>query len=398
MGYGGEIWPVKVVYLACTSRVLRMRPGSMPVHLLLLGSPSSGKSYTLRVVLRLLPDDAYQVIESGSPHALIYGAGDLRHRIVVFGEADSLPASEDNPAASAIRALLQDHALRYDVTIRDAKTGAFRVQHIEREGPTVLVTTAVRRLGEQLDSRLFTIEMPDDNEQIAAALHAQARLELQEPTHPNPALIAFQTELQNRAPWDVSVPFATVLTAEMTRGTAPSRLLRDYARLMSLVKVSAVLRFMTQPADSVGRLTATVDDYETVWRLVNKMYEVTVSGASDRVRDVIEAVKSLQAGGKGEPVTATRVASQLGISVATASRHILVALKQRWLTNSSPNRQAFDLRVGEAVPPASGLPHPDRLRQLVADPNALDSHRLSASVIKQFAALIREPNGERPRA
>jgi hypothetical protein len=370
----------------------------MPVHLLLLGSPSSGKTYTLRVVLRLLPDEAYEVIEAGSPHALIYGAGDLRHRVVVFGEADSLPASEDNPAASAIRALLQDHALRYHVTVRDAKTGSFRVQHIDREGPTVLVTTAVRRLGEQLDSRLFTIEMPDDNEQIAAALNAQARLELQHPAHPDPALIAFQTELQTRAPWDVAVPFATVLTTEMAKGIAASRLLRDYARLMSLVKVSAVLSFTTRQADSAGRLIATVDDYETVWRLVNKMYAVTVSGASDRVRDVIEAVKSLQAREKGEPVTATRVANLLGISVATASRHILVALKQRWLTNGSPNRQAFDLRVGEALPPASGLPHPERLRELIDDPNAPGPHRLRASLVKQIATLIRESNGDEPVA
>ena len=46
-GYGGDIRPVKIVYLAATSRVLAMRAGAMPVHLLLLGSASSGKTYTV---------------------------------------------------------------------------------------------------------------------------------------------------------------------------------------------------------------------------------------------------------------------------------------------------------------------------------------------------------------
>ena len=42
MGYGGDLAPALVVYLALTGRVLAMRLGAMPVHLLLLGPPSAG--------------------------------------------------------------------------------------------------------------------------------------------------------------------------------------------------------------------------------------------------------------------------------------------------------------------------------------------------------------------
>ena len=101
---------------------------------------------------------------------LIYDDADLRHRVVVFGEADSLPAGEDNPAASAIRNLLQEHQLKYKVTVRAPKTGDYQVRELVRPGPTVLFTTAVRRLGPQMDTRVFTLDVPDGLDQVQQAL------------------------------------------------------------------------------------------------------------------------------------------------------------------------------------------------------------------------------------
>jgi hypothetical protein len=109
LGYGGDLKPPLIAYLAATSRLLWMRSGTMPVHLLLVGQPGAGKSYTLGVVIKLLPSEAVHRIEAGSPRVLIYDAVPIRHKVLIFSEADSLPAGEDNPAASAIRSLLQDH-------------------------------------------------------------------------------------------------------------------------------------------------------------------------------------------------------------------------------------------------------------------------------------------------
>jgi len=109
LGYGGDIKPAVITYLAVTSRLLEMRPGAMPVHLLLTGPSSGGKSYTLDIIKELLPTESYHIIDAGSPRVLIYDNAPLEHRALVFGEADSLPAGEDNPAASAVRNLLQDH-------------------------------------------------------------------------------------------------------------------------------------------------------------------------------------------------------------------------------------------------------------------------------------------------
>ena len=63
-GYGGDLRPALLTYLAATSRLLAMRDGAMPVHLLLLGPAGAGKSYTLRVVLDHLPPEAVHVIDA----------------------------------------------------------------------------------------------------------------------------------------------------------------------------------------------------------------------------------------------------------------------------------------------------------------------------------------------
>ncbi len=44
LGYGGDLKAPKIVYLAATSRLLAIRPGAMPVHLLLHGPSSAGRA------------------------------------------------------------------------------------------------------------------------------------------------------------------------------------------------------------------------------------------------------------------------------------------------------------------------------------------------------------------
>ncbi len=177
-GYGGDTRAPMLAYLAATSRLLRPRRRSMPAHALLKGPSSSGKNAALDAALRLLPEEAFHVIDAGSPRVLIYDDADLAHRVVVFSEADSLPAGEDNPAASAVRNLLQDGHLHYRVVERDEATGKLRVRTITKPGPSVLLTTSTGSLGAQLMTRLFTIEVPDEPEQVRAALAAQAAMEL----------------------------------------------------------------------------------------------------------------------------------------------------------------------------------------------------------------------------
>jgi hypothetical protein len=257
-----------------------------------------------------------------------------------------------------VRNLLQDHSLHYQVVVRNALTGDFLVRDVVKPGPTVLVTTAIRRLGEQFMTRLFTLEVAGDPKQVGTALRTQAALELVGPDRPDPALIALQSYLQARAPWDVVVPFAGVL-AEAINVAATPRILRDFARLLSLVKAVAVLRHRHRSTDIKGRLVADLADYATVYKLVGRVYTASVGGVSEGIRAAVEAVVGLNVNkGSGEKVTLSAVAKELSLSKPSASRRIKAAVRAGWLINLDVRKNAYDLVAGEPLPERAGLPDP----------------------------------------
>ncbi len=233
-----------------------------------------------------------------------------------------------------------------------------------KAGPSVLITTATRRLGEQLDSRLFSLDLPDDQEQVRAALAEQARLEAQGAANPDEAeaLVAYQAYLQQRAPWDVAVPFAGKLAEAIGRSPVAPRILRDFARLLSLIKSVALLRHRQRQRDADGRIMAMVDDYRAVYKLVADMYEASATGAGTVIRETVDAVRVLTA--DGGTTTVTAVAEHLHISKMSASRRVKTALRAGWLRNTETRKGVpAALQLGEPLPPTASLPLPEDLSE-----------------------------------
>jgi hypothetical protein len=330
----------------------------MPCHALLLAPPSVGKTATLGTVQRLLPPEAMVVIEAGSPHVLIYGADDLRHKALFIGEADSLPAGEDNPAASAVRNLLTDGYLHYQVVVPDRATGTFVARRIEKPGPTALITTATRPLGEQLMSRLFAIELPADQAQLRAVLAAQARLEDDDVPPPDAGLLAFQAYLQGLAPIAVLVPFARQLAAALGSVPIEARVTRDFTKLLSLTKAVALCRIGQREQDERGRVLATLEDYETVRDLAGEMYATSTDDVGRSIRETVRAVAELRDLLRpGMPVTVDYVARQLGVHKSTASRRVAEAVREGWLINHEPRPgHPANLELGNRLQDTMGLP------------------------------------------
>lgn len=370
IGFGGRTKHVLTLYLAATSRVLAMERGNMPVHTGVRGTTSAGKTYTLETTLDHLPESAFQKVDAGSPRILIYDKTDLRHKVIVFSEADSIPGirqrgddDDFNPAGAAFRALLQDHHLAYDYVDTKAQGGP-KVVHIIREGPSVLLTTYTKRLPAQIDSRLFTFDMPEDMAQIRAALYAQGQAEVTGRGKPDEALIAYQALLQAKAPWRVRVPFAPRLAELIADRPSAPRIMRDFQRLLSLTKSVAILRYSHRLVDPRGYLLAQIADYQTVWDLVGDMYETT-AGVSPDVRQAVEVVKGLEAAGQ-KGITATKVSEKLGVGKATAARWLGEALREGWLVNNNPPGKGrhWDLQIGEPMPDHMTLPSPDSLESV----------------------------------
>ncbi len=239
--------------------------------------------------------------------------------------------------------------------------GKWTAQEVLKPGPTVMITTAVRRLGAQLDSRLFSLEIPDDQDQVRLALHVQARIELEGSTNPDPELIAFQGLLQAKAPWEVVVPFVEKLVERIGRSPSATRVLRDFQRLLSLVKAVTVMRHAHRERDEKGRLVATLEDYKPVFELVEDMYESSVTGASKMLRRVVDAVRDLEREGKAE-VSMKMVAEKLGVVKSTVSRYVKTAESQGWIVNLQEVKgRSAKLKIGEPLPDKEGLPDPRSL-------------------------------------
>ena len=312
-------------------------------------------------MLRLHPVEAYHLIDAGSPRVLLYDTAPLRHRALIFAEADSLPAGEDNPAASAIRGLLQEHHMVYKVAVPNQETGTYEVREVSKDGPTVFITTAVRPLGEQLNSRLYPLDVPYDREQLQRALTMQADLEIQGAPEPDRGVLAFHAYLQAQAPWDVLVPYADVLARLIGKSAAAPRINRDFSRLLSLIKAAALLRHQHRPRNQKGRLVAALEDYVTVYDLVADMYEAAVTGASRAVRATVEGVRLLKDHGTAR-VTVSELARHLGVSNMAVSRSVRTATKHGWLINTETRKgYPADLAVGEPLPARTGLPSPDEI-------------------------------------
>ena len=312
-----------------------------------------------------MPPEALVEYEAGSSRVLIYDDRPLRHRAVIFGEADSLPKDEqDSPAASALRGLLQNHRLVYKVTVRDPETGKYVVLDRDKLGPTVLITTATRAMPYQLGTRTFTLDMPDDPQFLRSVLEVQASLEREPLGGPDPALLAFQSYLQSLAPWDVFVPYAGELAASIQKCATDPRAFRDYKRLLAFIKAITVIRHESRTRNEAGRLVATEDDYAAVYDVVAPLYEEAISGITQKVRDAVLAVEGIRKESLPGPlpVTYALVAKRLGITKPAAKRRCEKAQRLGWIENKARDTGQgvpADLHLGEPMPEPSGLPKPD---------------------------------------
>lgn len=362
-GYGGDTRPLEILYLALTSRVLKYRNGEAPIHLVLIGSPGIGKTYTIKTVLQFFPESAYESIDASSPRALIYTNADLRHKAIIYSEIDSVPQSEDNPAASAIRALLQENALRYDVTIRNARTHSPVVQHVTKEGPTVLITTSTRVPPEQLSTRVFLLPMREDKEQVRNILLARARAEAL-PMEGCAASVAFQELLQIEGPWDVTIPYLEPLVELFAqRDNLEARSVRDFERIKTAIKCVALLRQTRRKRDEYGRIVAELEDYAVVYELFGELYAATV--VLPNTRRVVEAVIELFRD-TGKPASYSEVSKKTGLGMTTVRRRVQEAIQRGWLIKETGGRGVpARLHPGpEPLPPATVLPTPTEVEKV----------------------------------
>ncbi len=359
-GYAGDLRLPKLIYVAMTSRELER-----PINLHVLAPSGAGKNRACDGAAELMPAEAIYLMRAGSARALVYTEESFEHRTVYVGEADSIP--EDGPAASAVRSLAADNAMAYDVVERDEQTGRHETRHIVKPGPTGLITTSTKPLGEQMSTRVLEVSVPDDPKQTRAVLGAHAasvrpcgRVEVDlEP------FLAVQRWLSLRGERRVAVGFADALADLVPVGAV--RMRRDFRQLLTTVQAVAFLYQTQRPRTPEGWVEATLDDYATARELLAPVFDqIAAEGVTPAVRQTVEAVKP------GEEVSATVLAQRLGLSKSATTYRVARALEGGWLVNTEQRKgQPYKLALGAPMPEAaSALPTVERVRSVYECTNA----------------------------
>jgi DNA-binding MarR family transcriptional regulator len=354
-GYAGDLRPPLLGYVAMTSRL-----SDRPMNLAYVAQSAAGKNRAVDAAAELIPADELYLLPAGSPRALVYTDETFAHRVVIVGEADSIP--EEGPAASAIRSLAADNRMVYEVTEKDSKTGKFCTRRIEKEGPTGLITTSTHSLGPQMQTRTLQVPIRDDEEQTRAVLRAQAK-HLRGPASDaevnRTPFYAVQRWLAAAGGRQVSIPFADALSELVPANDV--RMRRDFRQLLSCVQAISILFQCQRKKTPEGWVVATLEDYVIARDLLAPIFDsIAAEGITPAIRETVEAVKA------EEEINEAELARRLKLKKATVSWRVKRCIEGGWLVNRE-TRKGHAARVARGTPlpeELSALPKPERLREV----------------------------------
>jgi hypothetical protein len=285
LGVVGEKANRGVLYLALTSC---SRPE--PISAFVKGRSSSGKSNLVKRALALMPPESYYEFTAMSSKALVYNEElELAHKHLIIYEEDG-----NEEAQYIVRTLLSEGRISYLTTEKGEKGMTGR--RIEREGPTGLITTMTKAATrDDNETRAWSLYVDDSKAQTEAVIESlgDEAAKIVRPAVDNRPWQALQRKLE---PLEVVVPYGPVLAKLLNTEGLPAdstRLRRDFGRLLTLVKVVALLYQKQRDRDDAGRLIATLEDYRMAYDLVAKPFAESARELSPQAVKLAQAVREL---------------------------------------------------------------------------------------------------------
>jgi len=345
-GFAGDVRPAFTSFITLQSRVL-----PQPLNTALIAQSASGKNFAVDSVLPFFPPQAYVGIDASSPTAIIYRGDSYKNRIVIVGEADSIP--EEGPVASAIRNLMSKNSLEYDVTEK-GEDGVHRARRITKPGPTGLMTTGTKSLRAQADTRMLQVSISDAPGLTRAINESQAQKYMGNAVKVDyTPWCAYQDVLFYQGPYDVVVPFSGRLADLVPSNAVAMR--RAFPQLNTVIQVFAVMRQHQRERDDRGRLIAEPQDYEDARWLLEQTFEAKTSGGlTTAIRETVEAVASLYQ--NDTAVTEAKLIERLELSRTAIQYRVNMALRDEWVINLASKGQKRALIPGSKLPDANPLP------------------------------------------
>ena len=350
MGVVGEERSVKLLYLALTSRVFN-RPISMAIK----GSSSSGKSFVLESILKLMPPDAYYALTAMSDRALAYTDENLKHRFVILFEAAGLNSEFQS---YLIRTLLSEGRIEYEFVEKTPE--GMKPRRIRKDGPTGFIcTTTSVSLHPENETRMLSITSNDTPEQTKNIIEGIAK-QSHDPKDCD-EYIAFQNWLSLQ-PAAVYIPYAEALAALII--PVAVRLRRDFSMILNLIKAHAFLCQCNREKNEQDNIIARLDDYDVAYDLVHDVISQGVEATvPEEVRVVVETVQQI-VDQKGHATT-QEVAQHTRLDRQAAQRRLKQAEKSGFAVNDNPGKgKKAKYIIGDPMPEDMEIiPSPSRLRE-----------------------------------
>jgi hypothetical protein len=272
IGVVGEERTILTLYLAGVSRLL-----AKPMSVIVQGSSSSGKSFSVEAAAELFPPEEKVVAQQMTPQSLYYlPPGSLQHKFVVCGERSRIEDDSTAEATRALREMISSGVLRKLIPVKGAD-GRMTTECIESEGPIAFVeSTTLGQIFDEDRNRCVLIHTDETEKQTRRILFALAGRRNKQSAECIERQHAIQRLLK---PQTVIVPYASKLAEALPAEKVECR--RAFGHLLTCIRASALLNQRQRSIDE-GCLVANESDYATAFTLLSKpMTEALGRGVSD---------------------------------------------------------------------------------------------------------------------
>lgn len=275
--YLGRDEELILVKLACVSRKF-----DQGLNVILTGTSSVGKSELIKTVLKTTWQGDCEDFTRISENYLLYRKAPLDHKIITFYELKGTESS-----AYIMRTAISEGNLKLGTVINDPKSG-LKPAEINKttNGMVILSTFASGGIDYELSTRVILLEISHDESLAREVYH----LEAQEGSRDENLFKIWQAADYLIEPLEVDIPFSKELAGSFP--TSEERFMRDFKKVLKLIKASALIHQYQRKKDATGRVIADQRDYELVYRM-RHLISQAVSPITDQLMDFLNVARQL---------------------------------------------------------------------------------------------------------
>ncbi|MEM4498013.1 MAG: hypothetical protein QW692_04205 [Nitrososphaerota archaeon] len=304
-----------------------INPDERIMGVVIESSNSAGKSHFSKELLRPLMDQVLEFTRLTGPYLERLGMenGGLERRIIYVQEASNAPYQ--------LHVSLSEGKLRVGYVER--QDGEFRPVTVETAGhPFAWIISTNWAGSADIIHRVLWITLDESSEQTARIVkhlaHLNSDLKAKESFEAfGRGCVKLFRRLWDQIPENIEViiPFAGLIAEYFTtNGLCENvKLRRDFSKLLTLVKSSAIMNYWKRPKierEDKTILLATFDDFLEVLRIMESSLKPTLMNLTEKEVKVIEALKEL-----GRPARYSELAKMARLPYSTIYHRVIPRLE-----------------------------------------------------------------------